>query len=113
LTSSASSVASGGTVTLTWSSQNATSCTASGGSGWTGSQATSGTLAVVVTATETLTLTCTGAGGSAAQSITVTATAAASSGGGGGAMEEPWILALLGLWALSVRSRFVRSRLRL
>ena len=56
LTSSASSVSAGGTVTLTWSSANATACTASGGTGWTGNQATSGTLAVAVSATETLTL---------------------------------------------------------
>jgi hypothetical protein len=87
LTSSASSVTMGGTVTLTWSSQNATACTASGGSGWSGAQMTSGTLAVVVAATETLTLTCTGPGGSAAQSVNVMATAAAAKSGGGGELD--------------------------
>lgn len=108
LTSSASSVTAGSTVTLTWSSQNTTSCTASGGSGWTGNPATSGSLAVVIAATETLTLTCTGAGGSASQSITVTATtatAAASSSGGGGAIGTEWLLALLVVWGFSARSR--------
>jgi hypothetical protein len=109
LTSSASSVVTGGAVTLTWSSENATSCTASGGSGWTGSEATSGTLAVSVAATETLTLTCIGAGGSAAQSVTVTATAAPSSGGGGGSMQLSWILTLTGLWVLTARSRMRRA----
>jgi hypothetical protein len=97
LTSSASSVSSGDTVTLNWSSQNATSCTASGGTGWTGSESTSGSLAVSVTMTETLTLTCTGPGGTATQSVTVTATAAPSTGSGGGALDLPWILTLAGL----------------
>jgi hypothetical protein len=101
LTSSASSVASGGSVTLTWTSENATSCTASGGTGWTGSQATSGTLAVTVTATETLALSCTGPGGSVSQSVSVTATAAASSKSGGGALDLASILALFGLWGLA------------
>ncbi|HTV95889.1 MAG TPA: hypothetical protein VME42_07785 [Steroidobacteraceae bacterium] len=104
LTASASSVTAGGTVTLTWSSENATSCTASGGSGWTGEEATSGTDAVAVAATETLTLTCTGAGGSAAQSVSVTATPAPSSGGGG-AIQLGSILALFCLWAMSAYFR--------
>ncbi len=96
LTSSASSVSAGGTVTLTWSSANATACTASGGTGWTGNQATSGTLAVAVSATETLTLSCTGPGGSATQSVTVTATPAAS-GGGGGSLDLGMLAALAAL----------------
>lgn len=110
LTSSVSSVTAGGAVTLTWSSANATSCTASGGSGWAGSEATSGTLAVSVAATETLTLTCTGPGGSAAKSVSVTATAATSSGGGGGAMQLSWILTLVGIWGLTTRSRLRRAQ---
>ncbi len=96
LNSSAASVPAGGTVTLTWSSQSATSCTASGGTGWTGSQATSGTLGIVVSTTETLTLTCTGPGGSAADSVTVTTTAASKSGGG--AFDPAWLIALGTLW---------------
>jgi hypothetical protein len=95
-TSSATSVTAGAAVTLTWSSTNATSCTASGGTGWVGSESTSGTLAVAISASETLGLTCTGPGGSATQSVSVKATPAASgSSGGGGALD--WsLLALLG-----------------
>jgi len=95
-TSSATSVTAGAAVTLTWSSTNATSCTASGGTGWVGTEATSGTLAVAVSATETLGLTCTGPGGSATQSVTVTATAVSSGSGGGGGSLDWSLLALLG-----------------
>ncbi len=108
--SSASSVTSGGTVTLTWSSQNATSCTAGGGTGWTGSQSTSGTLAIAVAATETLTLSCTGAGGSASQSVTITATKTSSGGGGGGELDLASVLGLLGLWGASLRARQAGAR---
>lgn len=67
------SVASGGSSILTWSSTNATSCTASGG--WSGTKATSGTQTLTnLTSTATYTLTCTGAGGSANNSATVTVT---------------------------------------
>ena len=48
----------GGSSMLTWSSTNASSCTASGTA--TGTEATSGTLSVSPTATTTYTLTCTG-----------------------------------------------------
>src|SRR6185437_6942632 len=57
-TASQSSISSGVTSTLTWSSTNATSCTASGA--WTGTQSTTGTKSVSPTATSTYTLTCTG-----------------------------------------------------
>jgi plastocyanin len=103
--SSASSVSAGSAVTLTWSSNNATACTAAGGTGWAGSQATSGTLSLVVSATETLTLTCTGAGGSASQSATVTATAPASKSGGGGGGLDVGLLAALGALTLGRRAR--------
>jgi hypothetical protein len=63
-------VASGAGSTLTWSSSNATSCTAS--NGWTGPQATSGTQATaLVSATTSYSLICSGAGGN---SNTATAT---------------------------------------
>ncbi len=112
LTSSASAVTSGGTVTLTWSSTNATACTAAGGTGWTGNQATSGSLAVIVSATETLNLTCTGPGGSASQSVTITATAAPASGGGGGggAMDLRILGILAALLLLAPRCRAGRRR---
>jgi plastocyanin len=98
-TAAASTLTAGQTVQLTWSSTNATSCTAGGSSAWTGSESTGGTLAVIVSATATLTLTCTGNGGSAAQSVTVTATAAAAKSGGGGGAVDWWMLGMLGVWA--------------
>jgi len=97
---SPTSVTAGGTTTLTWSTQNATSCTAGGSTAWTGSQSTSGTLAVAVSATETLTLNCAGPGGSASQSLMVTATAAPAKSGGGGSLD--WgLLAMLGAGLLA------------
>jgi hypothetical protein len=104
LSASAPAVTMGATVTLTWSTQNATACVASGAAGWTGSQMTSGTLAVAVSANETLTLTCTGPGGSAAQSVMVVTTAPAAKGGGG-SMDLGWLAALMSLWAASGRRR--------
>jgi hypothetical protein len=76
LSASPTSVISGGSTTLAWSSTNATACTAS--NGWSGAEATSGTQALnnLTTTTTTYTLTCTGAGGSANQSATITVTAA-------------------------------------
>jgi hypothetical protein len=67
----------GQTSTLTWSTTNATSCTASGA--WSGAQATSGTVGETPTATgiSTYALTCNGAGGSATASATLTVNAAA------------------------------------
>jgi hypothetical protein len=70
LTANPTSVASGQPSTLTWSSTNASSCTASGG--WSGTQATSGTQSVSPTSTTTYTLACTGTGGTTSQSATVT-----------------------------------------
>jgi hypothetical protein len=109
LTASPTSVTAGGAVTLKWSSQNATACTAGGGAGWTGSQMTSGSLAVAVSAAETLALTCTGPGGSASQSVAVTVTAApATSHGGGGSLD--WgLLAALGAWVLVRRTGVRRT----
>jgi thermitase len=69
LSTSPSSITAGQSSNLTWSSTNATSCTASGA--WSGTQAASGTLAVSPTSNSTYTLTCTGAGGSASSSATV------------------------------------------
>ena len=72
LTASPTTITSGQSSLLSWSSTNATSCTASGG--WTGSRATSGTQSVSPTSTTTYTLGCTGAGGTASQSADVTVT---------------------------------------
>ncbi|MDP2789049.1 MAG: hypothetical protein Q8O46_03305 [bacterium] len=62
-------ITTGSSATLTWSSTNATSCTASGG--WSGTKGTSGTVSVTPTVTTTYALTCTGTGGSVTQSATV------------------------------------------
>src|SRR4029450_7510388 len=68
--SSPTNVAFDGSSTLTWTSTNATSCTASGD--WTGSKATSGTAPVGPLATgKSYTLACTGAGGTATQTASV------------------------------------------
>jgi len=77
LAAAPSVIASGGTSTLTWSSTNATSCTASG-AGWSGSKATSGSqVTAALTATTSYSLSCSGAGGT---SSLVTATVTISSG---------------------------------
>jgi len=73
ITASPTSITDGASSTLTWSSTNATSCTASGA--WNGTQPINGILAVSPTATATYTIACTGAGGSATASATVTVTA--------------------------------------
>jgi hypothetical protein len=67
-------VSNGGSSTVTWSTTNATSCTASGG--WSGSRATSGSVSTgALSATTTFTLNCSGAGGSTSKSATVTVSA--------------------------------------
>jgi len=93
LSASPTSVPSGGTVNLVWSSQNASSCAATGG--WSGNKATSGAVtSAPITTTTTFTLTCTGASGSKAQSVTVNLSAS-SGGGGGGALDSGLLLVLL------------------
>lgn len=71
-----------GTVTLTWSATDATSCTASGS--WSGLKATSGSEPVTVPGPpgpKTFTLTCNGPGGTSQISITVEVTRAQSFAG--------------------------------
>ena len=71
LSANPASILSGGASTLTWSSTNASSCTASGG--WSGSKATSGTQSTgTLGATTSYTLTCTGSGGSVGKTVAVT-----------------------------------------
>jgi hypothetical protein len=70
-----SSIAAGASSTLTWSSTNATSCTASGS--WSGTEAVSGTLTVAPAATSTYMVTCVNSGGSSTvQSAVVSVTSA-------------------------------------
>ncbi len=73
LNASPTTVISGATSVLTWSSTNATSCTASGS--WSGSELTAGsytTPALTIASTYTYTLSCTGSGGSSSATATVT-----------------------------------------
>ena len=65
LTASPTSITSGGSSTLTWSSTNATSCTSTGFT----AEATSGTATVSPTVTQTYSITCTGTGGTGATSL--------------------------------------------
>jgi hypothetical protein len=74
LTANPSSVVSGSSSTLTWSSTNASSCNASGG--WSGAKPLSGSQSTGNLTTNTMfMLTCTGTAGSASQSATVSITA--------------------------------------
>lgn len=72
LTANPTTITVGQSTVLTWSSTNATSCSA--GNAWSGAQATSGTQSESPTqvGTNTYTLTCTGSGGSSMASATVT-----------------------------------------
>ena len=81
LSASPIGVASGAASNLTWSSTNATSCTASGA--WSGSRATAGSTSTgpLTAASNTFTLTCSGTGGSANASAIVTVTGAAAQAG--------------------------------
>ncbi|HZF14536.1 MAG TPA: hypothetical protein VE046_01210 [Steroidobacteraceae bacterium] len=70
LSANPTTVNSGATAQLTWSSTNATSCTASGA--WSGAKAVSGTeTSPAITAASTFTLSCTGAGGTRQASANV------------------------------------------
>jgi len=71
LSASPTSINSGSTSTLTWSSTAATSCTATGS--WTGSRLTSGTYTTpALTTTSNYSLSCSGAGGTTSANATVT-----------------------------------------
>jgi hypothetical protein len=108
LSLSTSSIVAGGSATITWSSANATGCTASGA--WSGALATSGTQSETPSAagTDTYTLTCANAAGSStASSVSLTVTAPSSSHGGG----DLDVLTLLGLAGVGV-ARILRLRPR-
>ena len=63
-------IANGQSIDLTWTTFNASSCTASGA--WSGPQGTSGKVTISPTATSTYTLSCPGTYGTATQSVKVT-----------------------------------------
>ncbi len=70
LSANPTTVDSGGSSTVTWSSTNATTCTASGA--WSGERATNGSEErAAISATSTFTLGCTGLGGSAERTVAV------------------------------------------
>jgi hypothetical protein len=97
LSASPSSVASGQTVTLTWSSSGATGCVASGG--WSGTLGMSGSqVSAALSAATTFTITCNGPGGAAHATAAVSIKAPGRSGGGG-ALNAPSV-GLLGLMCL-------------
>ena len=76
LVANPTTVASGGSSTVTWTSRNATACASTGG--WTASTATSGTVSTGSLSTTTnYSITCTGAGGTATAAATVTVMATA------------------------------------
>jgi hypothetical protein len=104
-TASASSVTTDQPVQLTWSSTNATACTAAGATSWSGTEPLTGTASVVVSTDLTLTLACTGPGGSTTQTVKVTAAAAPSSGGGGGALNFAALMVLAALFGVGVMRR--------
>jgi hypothetical protein len=106
LTSDVTTVVSGGSVKLTWTSQNATACVASGG--WSGDQKLNDSVTInSLTATTTFTLTCSAGGVSDAKSVYVTVTdpPAASSKGGGGGLSGDLLLLLGSVLLLQVARR--------
>jgi hypothetical protein len=85
LSANPSSVTAGANATLNWTTQNVTSCSATGG--WSGSRATSGSLSVgPLNATTSFGLTCTGSSGNASNTVTVQVSSGSTGGGstGGG-----------------------------
>jgi hypothetical protein len=113
LTLASSTIVSGASTTITWSSSNASGCTASGN--WGGTLATSGSQTVSPTAagTDIYTLACSNAAGtSPSTSVTLSVTAApASGGGGGGALGLTTLFGLMGM-CLERARRSLRSRQR-
>jgi hypothetical protein len=120
LTSSAASETVGSEVTLSWNSQNASGCAASGGGsadGWNGALALSGSMAITESSAGTFTydISCTGAPPAATAlatvqftDVTVTSVGAGKSGGGGGALDA---LGLLPLCLLVLRQlRVLKTR---
>jgi len=107
-------ITAGEVATLSWESQNATDCSASGS--WSGSQGTRGTTNLVPSSgVYNYTLTCAGPGGSVSNTARLTVTAAptppppsggGSGGGGGGAMGLAAIAVLGGFAAIRRKQRW-------
>jgi hypothetical protein len=107
LTASANTQVVGNPVTLSWTSQNASACTASGGAsgdGWSGNLSLAGTMAITEATAGSFTyaIDCSGAPPAASVKAAVdftegSVTVTGSSGKSGGGALEPWSIALLGL----------------
>jgi hypothetical protein len=102
------SITVGNSVTLTWTSSNATTCLASSGQsgdGWAGPKSASGTANVTANTGGTITYTMTCSFGSkSVQAIAqVIATSPPSSGSGGGALDVTSLLSLLTMIGLRQR----------
>jgi len=113
LTSDVTTIGSGNTVHLTWTSQNATSCSASGG--WSGALGSAGSqTSPAITTDTTFTLTCSGENTQSSASVTVHVTAppapSSGGGGGGGSLDIGFLLMLAG-WLIIrlLGSRYVRN----
>jgi hypothetical protein len=90
LSASPTSLSSGQSSVLTWTSSGTTACTASGG--WTGTKATSGSATVGPLSQSTgYTLSCNGAGGTVQKSVSVTVGAPSSSAGLAGSVDSSLI----------------------
>jgi kumamolisin len=113
ISASPATIAAGSSATLTWSSTNATACTASGA--WSGTQATSGTSSVTpaTNGSYSYTLTCTGSGGSASATATLSATLAevtVTAKSGGGAIGWYLLLCLGALVVVRHRTSLLQPR---
>jgi hypothetical protein len=105
LSANASSQAVGSPVTLTWTSRNANSCTASGGAsgdGWIGTVSLSGTMSLTESTAGSFSygIVCSGAppAASAKAAVDFTGPGVTVNGGkGGGGAFDPWCAVLLGL----------------
>jgi len=108
LTATPSAVLTGQSVTVSWTSSNATMCMASGDPAFSGTVALSGSVTIKPTTAGTLmlTLSCSGAGGMLTKNQSVTVSAATATGGashgGGGSLD---LLTVVGLGLVAFRRR--------
>src|SRR5262245_5327473 len=86
LSASPTSITAGQAATLTWSSTNATGCTASGA--WSGTKPTAGTQSVTPTSSSTYSMVCTGAGGTSPSASATVAVGTTPPPNGGGAIKD-------------------------
>ena len=114
LSATPTSITVGKSVTLTWGSQNATTCVASGGQsggGWAGDKSANGNATVTPNAAGTITYTMTCASGprSAQAAANVIVNSPPNSGGGGGALDAISLMTLLTMIGLRERRRCKRQ----